>query len=254
VLSRNPAETGGFLFISSDSRAAYGGRLTLSANRNSAGGWRWSTNVDFNARPADNLDFSIGPNLSRSRSTAQYLTSVSDPLATTTFGRRYLFATIDQTTLSIETRVNVTFSPTLSLELYAQPFASSGDYGPVKQLRAPGTYEFDVFGQDVGSAVRDADANYVIDPDGPGPARAFELSDPNFNQRSVRGNAVLRWEWRPGSALFLVWQQNRSGRLTWDSAGADRVGDFALGREVPGIFDLRPDNVFIFKISYWLNP
>jgi hypothetical protein len=71
------------------------------------------------------------------------------------------------------------------------------------------------------------------------------LGDPDFNVRSLRGNAVLRWEYRPGSTLFFVWQQERSG--------FEPVGDFEFGRDTRAIFDGPAHNVFLIKVSYWIG-
>jgi hypothetical protein len=77
------------------------------------------------------------------------------------------------------------------------------------------------------------------------PAGAFQIGDPNFNVRSLRGNAVLRWEYRPGSTLFLVWQQQREG--------AEAFGSFEFSRDANAIFRQRPDNIFVIKASYWIG-
>ena len=77
----------------------------------------------------------------------------------------------------------------------------------------------------------------------------------DFSHRSLIGNAVLRWEWRPGSTLFLVWQQRRLDRVTGHAAGADPwVGNLELGRDTGDMFDAPADNVFMLKLNYWLNP
>ena len=86
-----------------------------------------------------------------------------------------------------------------------------------------------------------------IYPNGTGEgALSFPAPQPDFNFRSLRGNAVLRWEWRPGSTMYLAWQQNRSDFQPF--------GDFDLGRDADGVFAAAPDNVFLIKVSYWLNP
>jgi hypothetical protein len=152
--------------------------------------------------------------------------------------------------------VNVTFTPALSLELYAQPFVAANDFGALKELRAPRTFDFLEYGRDVGTTTREAGARNLIDPDGAGPARPFRVDDRDFNLNSLRGNAVLRWEWRPGSTMFLVWQQERAGRLgALDAELAGReVGTFDVRNNVGDIFEVRPTNVLVFKMSYWLNP
>ena len=72
------------------------------------------------------------------------------------------------------------------------------------------------------------------------------MPDRDFNLRSLRGNAVLRWEWREGSTLYVAWQQSRS-----DEAG---VGDFEFGRDRRALLGTRPDNILLVKLNYWLNP
>lgn len=213
-------------------------------------------NLNLNLKPAGNWEVAIGPDLSRSRSVAQYVTTITDTTATRTFGRRYVFSDLQQTTLGIETRLNVTFTPGLSLELYAQPFLSSGDFGALKELRAPRSFDFLRYGTDTGTIARESTGRYTIAPDGAGAARPFSVNDRDFNLRSLRGNAVLRWEWRPGSTLFLVWQQNRSESLTavGIAPAYQRVGNFNFGRDARELFGLQPDNVFVIKVNYWFNP
>jgi len=86
---------------------------------------------------------------------------------------------------------------------------------------------------------------YVVDPDGARPAQEFRFGDPDFNLRSLRGNALLRWEYRPGSTLYLVWTQSRSNTAPF--------GDLDFGRDRQALFRTKPDNVFLVKLSYWLG-
>lgn len=232
--------------ISSDSRRAVTGRLNGSYSRRRSGAWSQNVSVNTTFRPAEFWTLSVGPRVQRSTAMAQYITSIADSLMSATFGRRYIFAELRQTTVSMETRLNLTFSPDLTLELFAQPLASSAEYDVPAQLSAPRTYRFEKFGTDIGSATYDDDTRaWTIDPDGPGPAGAFSVRDGDFVRRSLRGNAVLRWEWRPGSTMFLVWQQRR--------AGTSEDGRFRARRDVQGVFNERADNVFVLKVNYWLN-
>jgi hypothetical protein len=67
---------------------------------------------------------------------------------------------------------------------------------------------------------------------------------------------VLRWEWSPGSTLFLVWQQSRSQRVVgseFDATGAGGVGDFELSHDAAELFRIQPDNILLIKVNYWLN-
>jgi hypothetical protein len=207
--------------------------------------------MSVNFKPRENWEFQVGPRWSRSRDASQYVTTVTDARAEETYGRRYVFGEIDQTTLSLETRMNLTFTSTLSLEIYAQPFLSSGRYDAFKELAAPRTFDFIRYGEDAGTIARQGDGFYRIDPDGTG-GDTFQIRDPDFNLRSLRGNAVLRWEWRAGSTLFLVWQQARSESVrSFDQTG---LSDFDLGTEARDLFRVRPDNIFAIKVTYWLNP
>jgi len=174
------------------------------------------------------------------------VTAISDPLAQRTFGRRYVFGDIVQHELSISTRVAWTFSPKLSLQIYAQPFVSAGRFDRYKEFRTPRTFEFDVYGRDRGTIVRDRQSQEVtVDPDGAGPAPSFHFEEREFTVRALRGNAVLRWEYRPGSTLYFVWQQNREDEVA--------VADLGAARRPTDAFRIAAHNVFLIKASYWLG-
>lgn len=238
--------------LRSDPRRAYTISTEASREWNEVGGYRSSAEVGLGWRPAANWEIQVSPQASWSRSTAQYVTVVTDPAAAATFGRRYIFADLDQTEVALATRLNVTFSPTVSLELYAQPLLAAGDYGALKELRTPRTLDFTIFGVDAGT-ISEANGRYTIDPDGSGPAPSFGVNNRDFTALELRGNAVLRWEFRPGSALFLVWQQRRSDELDAFGPEASRAGRFDLGRDLRGLAGLRAENVFMVKMSYWFN-
>jgi len=106
--------------------------------------------------------------------------------------------------------------------------------------------ERSVYGVDRGT-IANAAGNYTVDPDGTGPAVPFTFSDPNFNFRSLRGSAVLRWEYRPGSTIYLVWTQSRSMNAPVG------VGDLVLNRDWRELIGTPPDNIFLVKVSYWLG-
>jgi hypothetical protein len=254
-ISRDPAGWSGNVNLNSDNRRKATVRGNVSWGFDEGGSWRRNVDVNVSLRPSDNWEVRVGPSLSRSYSAAQYVGAVGDSLATATFGTRYLFAGLEQTTLGVETRLNVTFSPTLSFELYAQPFLAGGDYGAVKELAAPREFRFLTFGEDVGE-VESAGDGFSVDPDGSGPAAPFTVGDLDFNLRSLIGNAVLRWEWRPGSTLFLVWQQSRSDRISAGGFPDDgrQVGDFRPWRDTRDLLSMRGDNIFLVKLNYWLNP
>ena len=191
-----------------------------------------------------NWSVSLNPEWSRERTDYQFVASVADPLATATFGRRYVFAHLDQREIGLGTNVNVTFTPSLSLEMFARPFLGSGTFGALKELVRPRAFDFARYDR-TGTVSRDDD-ELVVDPDGEGPAEEFEVDDETFTTRSLRGSAVLRWEWRAGSTLFLVWQQQRELE--------DRRGNVRLRRDLRELGRASPDNVFVVKFSWWVNP
>jgi hypothetical protein len=255
-MARTPGSFQTRLNLSSDSRRAMTVRGTYGWGSNDVGAWDRQAQVDVSARFQERLQLSFGPSYSRSYTTAQYVASVADPLATPTYGARYVFADLHRTTLSLDTRVNVTISPTLSFQLYLEPFISVGDYGALKEFRVPDTFDFLGYGTDIGTVAESASGGYDVDPDGAGPAPGFSLSDRDFSYRSLLGNAVLRWEWRPGSTLYLVWQQRRISSYTGQTsvAGDPWVGRFDLWRDAEDMFGQPADNILMIKVNYWLNP
>ena len=208
------------------------------------------------ARPGSRWQFSAAPRWQHSVNPRQYVTVVEGGPAAT-YGARYVFASVDQTTLSMQLRLNYSFSPTLTLEVYAEPFAASGDYSEYGQLTAAGAPTLLTYGTGNTSIAQDPDGNYTVTDGNNGDV--FALPNNNFNVLSYRSNAVLRWEYRPGSTLFLIWQQNRNSFCSggYDSgicyqdgveAGSGiRPGDLIETRTVPG------DNVFVIKATYWFS-
>jgi hypothetical protein len=206
----------------------------------------WSFTPGVAIKPAGNVFIQFSPSWNWAQDAAQYLTTVKDPTATAFSGSRYVFGYITTRTLSLDTRVNWTFRPTMTMQLYAQPFAASGNYERFREFARPRTTEKLEYGRDIGTITRDATNElYTVDPDGAGPAVPFSFGDPNFTSRSLRGTAVLRWEYRPGSTVFFVWTQERSGN--------DQYGDLNFRRDARLLLGDRPDNVFLVKATYWLG-
>ncbi|TVQ16361.1 MAG: hypothetical protein EA364_00335 [Balneolaceae bacterium] len=211
--------------------------------RDTEGGYNRNFWAGFRVQPTPWLQFSFAPELMLQRNMYQYIATVADAAASQTFGRRYVFSEIDQTTLLGNFRLNWTFSPSMSLQTYVRPYISTGRYRNFKELQAPGTRRFAVYGRDTGTISR-ANGRYTVEPDGSGES-AFSFNAPDFNFRSIQGNAVFRWEYTRGSTIFLVWQQQRSD-LAHD-------GGFNPGRDLGELFRTRPTNVFLVKVSYWFG-
>jgi hypothetical protein len=232
--------------IGSDTRRTVSSTLGGSYGWDDYGSQTASISASVVVRPTSSVRVSVAPSLNRSFAALQYLQSVGDSTAAVTFSRRYIFGTLRQTTVSAETRIEWTLTPLLSVQFYAQPFASAGHYGSFRELAAPASSGYPTYGVDRGTIVRDTTTrDYTVDPDDDGAAAPFRIVNPDFNVRSLRGNAVLRWEYRPGSQLYLVWQQRREG------AGA--FGHFNLAHDVRAIFQQRMTNMFAVKFTYWLG-
>jgi uncharacterized protein DUF5916/cellulose/xylan binding protein with CBM9 domain len=219
-LAIRPAWWSPFATVASDDRKPVVATVSLGGDSYESGAWDWNVGVTLGIKSSTRWSLTAGPNLSRSHTPAQYVGTVADPAYGPTYGRRYVFAPLQQTSVNLEARLNVTFTPRLTLETYVQPLLSSADYGDPEQLVAPRTYTFASYGGGV--------------------------PDLDFNLRSLRGNAVLRWEWRQGSTMYVAWQQRRE-----DLAA---VGDFSFARDRAALFRARPEDVVIVKVSYWLNP
>ena len=239
------------LDVQSDSRKRVVLELSPSYSRTDEGRIGAGLGAQISFKPASNVSLSFSPGYNYNETAAQYVQAVPDSIATAFYGTRYVFAELRQKSVNFDTRVNVTFTPTLTFELYAQPFISSVHYTQFKEFAAPRVLRKLVYGTDVGTqtATRDPDGTitgYTIDPDGAGPAAAFSFANSDFNFRSLRGNAVVRWEYRPGSTLFCVWTRNSSDFASY-------VGDFAFSRDANALFSAKADNVFLVKVNWWLN-
>lgn len=219
------------------------------------GGGRWEIETEVNIRPSSTFEVELSPAFSSEHAPAQYVTQVTDPSFPATYGGRYLFGELKRRELAMETRANLTLSPTLTVQLYAQPLLSAGDYIAYKQLARPESFAFDVFEEGTaataGTSVTCAagrtcvlDGERYVDFDRDG-VTDFSFDERDFTVRSLLVNAVLRWEYRPGSALYLVWQQGRELE--------DQAGQVSVRRDLDRLWGVKPDNVFIVKLTYWLG-
>jgi hypothetical protein len=193
-------------------RASY--NLNLGGDRH--GSSRFSISPSVQVRPSSALLVSLGVGVSRNIDASQWVETVTDTRSHHTFGH------LHQTTVSATMRVNYTITPTLSIQLYGQPFVSAGRYSGFKELVN-------------GRAARYED-RYVPFAYG---------GNPDFNYRSFRTTNVLRWEYRPGSTLFVVWQQGREDSVA--------IGDFRFRRDFGDVFAAPGHNVFLVKMAHWLN-
>ena len=183
-------------------------------------GGNWQLKFNLKARPRPNIQFELSPSYQSQSKFAQWIDNIDDK--GDGVDDHFVFGELESRTLDLTTRLNVAFSPTLTLQTYVQSFVVAGDYRRIKELTRPASYDFTPY--------------------------AGLSANPDFSQRSLRGNMVLRWEYRPGSALFLVWSQSRSADL-------DEAVDPEL-RPLAGVQDSFADegsNVFLLRLNYWMG-
>ncbi len=183
-----------------------------------------SLQPELDVRVSSRFSSVLSLNWANNHSDAQWYGNFTD----STGVQHYTFAHLDQTTVGVVLRLNYTFTPTMSLQVYAQPFDSKGTYSNVRQLSAtPRAAAYDQrFAAYGDTAVTNQPAQ--------------------FNYKQFASNVVFRWEYKPGSTLFLVWNQGRQGVV-----GQEGNGNFQA--DLRSLFALHPLNTFLVKVSYWLN-
>ena len=219
-LMLSPASTWIGMNVWADDRKPVSGRL-WSNLRWGRGGDNLGSWVGFNLelRPLSRLSLEIGPGYGYNRDFAQWVENADDDGDGE--DDRFIFGELESRVLEIGLRGDWAFTPALSLQLYMQPFVSVGDYGAIKELARPRSYEFR-------------------------PYAGLE-DNPDFHRRALRSNLVLRWEYRPGSTLFAVWQQSRDH----DFDGADPK--FRPAGDLTRAFADDGDSIFLIKLNRWFG-
>ncbi|MEZ5290048.1 MAG: DUF5916 domain-containing protein [Vicinamibacterales bacterium] len=210
---------------------------TLSRNDDGLRLRRVSTLVSV--RPGPRWQLSAEPFYETLTEPQQYVSTLAGGRPET-YGSRYVFAFIDRSTVSTEFRLGLTVKPDMNLDVYAEPFAASGRYYDYGELLAARSRDRLRYGTSGTTLTVNADGSRTIAADG----TAFTLRNRDFNTLSFRSNVVLRWEWRPGSTLYVVWQQDRSGTQT--RSDAIGLGDMFRSARATGT------NFFVVKTTFWL--
>jgi hypothetical protein len=226
--------------LSGNPGARIGWSTRVNIRTDELDGFRRSATGGLQFRLAPRWQASIDVSYVRARNMRQYVTQRDDG-GPATYGDRFIFSQIDLSQLSTPIRLNYAFTPDLTVEVWGEPFAASGEYSKFGELAAPGDRGLRLYGTDGTSITEQPDSSHVI-VDG---ADTFTIGNLDFNRLLLRSNVVVRWEWAPGSTLFLVWQQNRARFApTGDFIGLGSLGD-SFG--APG------DNFFAIKVSYWMG-
>lgn len=200
-----------------------------------------SVGASISVRPSNALSIEASPGFSRNRPDMQYIGSTHFEGQT-----RYLYGAMDQRTFDLSFRVDFAASPNLTLQYYGAPFVSAGRFSDYRRVVAPRAKRYaDRFARLGGTATFDAHSGqFEVDENGDGSVD-YAFSDPDFNVREFNSNFVLRWQYSPGSSLYLVWSQNRS------SYAPD--GRFELDHDLDQLFGREPHDVFLIKINRWFD-
>ena len=237
-LMQTPAGWLGFVGLSNSRGARTRWNASAQGGTDELAGWHVIVRGGVSVRAGTRLELSVEPGYTRRVTPQQYVATRSGGPAAT-FGNRYVFAQVERSELVAQLRASFAIQPDLTLEAYLEPFASSGDFREYGELTAAATMGRRVYGGD-GTTITAGDGAYDVTDGGD----AFTIPDLDFNVRSLRSNLVVRWEWRPGSTLFLVWQQDRFQRRQPGAvAGPDGLLQ-AFG--APG------DHFLAIKASYWI--
>jgi hypothetical protein len=215
---RRPGNFNSWQYVNSDDRKLLSFYWNSDFGNNGEGSRWFGFSPGINLRPASALSAEVGFNYNNNEQGEQWVQAVTGAT-----GTRYVFGRLDQVTTSITTRFSYTLSPDLSIQLYAQPFVSAGAYKEYKELVNP-------------NADRHADRYAPFAYDG----------NADFNVLSFRTTNVMRWEYKPGSALFVVWQQGREGFT--------QRGNYRFSRDFGDVFATPSTNTLLVKLAYWFNP
>lgn len=212
--------------------------------RDEAGRSSW-VYLSMQYRPSNAMNIRINPFFDANWNELQYVSNES--FGDADDADRYLLGRVDQKTLGIGIRLNYSITNNMSIQYYGQPFISAGRYARFKRITDPRADRYgdryEVF-SDGQLAYDDGDEAYRVDENLDG-RTDYSFDDPDFNFRQFRSNLVLRWEYTPGSTVYLVWQQQRSR--------SDGTGEFSAGQDLNDLFDTYPSNIFLLKFNYWFS-
>jgi hypothetical protein len=192
-------------------------------------------------RPSNAMRLELGPEYSRYRPDLQYVQATDHAGETA-----YVYGELHQETFDFSLRLDYSLTPRLTVQYYGAPFVSAGRYGDFKRITSPraAAYE-DRFVRLGAAATRDpSGGGWTVDEDGDG-APDYTFADRDFNVRDFNSNLVVRWEYSPGSSLYVVWSQSREG--------FEPTGRFDVGRDLDGLFEVHPHDVFLVKINRWFD-
>jgi len=237
-----PGDWNGNLNVSTDWRKPVSFALGASGSTlDDASGGSEGIGLEATWRPSHAMRIAFCPSISRGRCDLQYVGTRSGAE-----GARYVYGRLDQETFDLTFRIDLALTPRLTAQYYGAPFIAAGRYSQFKRVTAPRADRYEDRFVTLGDAVayNEATGMYLVDEDGDQEAD-YSFADPDFNIRDFNSNLVVRWEYSPGSSLYLVWQQARSGYSP--------DGRFDLADDLDALGRVHPHNIFLIKLSRWFN-
>ncbi len=198
----------------------------------------YSLSPGLNLRPVNTLLIGIAANYARNHNELQYVTTLVAPS-----GSRYILGTIDQKTLGLTFRIDYSITPDFSIQYYGSPFVSRGYYRDFKYVTHPESKDYGNRFSLYNYPVQTGDILW-LDENGDNNLD-YTIDDPDFNFHQFRSNFVAKWEYRPGSLIYLVWSIDEGGNITPVNTG--------LGDSMGQLWNRFPDSKFQIKFSYWLS-
>jgi hypothetical protein len=230
-------------YVNADQRRRVSGGVGMfgHAGDQGSGGSRtfW---VDLTYRPTNALTITVSPRTVRDDPELQYVDTVSAGGSS-----RYLFGRLRQQTRALTVRLDFSIAPNVTVQYYGAPFVSRGRYEDLKRITNPRAPAYrDRFLTFAPAQVRPEGGQYSLDEDGDG-ASDYAIDRPDFDVREFNSTLVARWEYRPGSLVYLVWSQARSDE-------AFRAGDgLSFRRGLGQSFDAPAHDVLLVKFSKWFS-
>jgi hypothetical protein len=210
---------------------------TFSNEKNFEDSYYYQLTISY--RPFKALRIDMSPGYNNSENELQYVT-----LKNFENNKRYILGRIERNTLSMSVRLNYNITPDLTIQYWGQPFIATGKYSDFKYVtnsKADNAYDRFQYYSENQISYKENDEVYVIDEHANGQVD-YEFDKPDFNVKEFLSNLVVRWEYQPGSTLYLVWSQNRSDFVN--------SGNFSFQDDVNQLFDQKAHNIFLVKVSY----
>lgn len=241
----SPAGMWSRLYVRTDSRKSIimglGGMFEKSEKGSHS--LNMSPEIEFNI--GTRLRLEVEPGINSQRQIDQYVDYFNDETAEKMYGYRHIVAQLDRKTISAELRLDYTFTPKLSFQAYIQPYMTVGSYSHFKEFEKPESYDFIEYGKNADmEIIKDGSDGYYLYPNSINGNEIY-IENPDFNYKALVGSAVLRWEFRPGSTLYIVWTRNGSDE--------QNPGVFNFNRDIKNLLNAESDNVFAVKLTYWFG-